>query len=66
VPIEEGEPSLSLSRTSTTVEGEPLTKASTVACGHDLLQHDIEEGGEAVGRNTTEPVVRHDAENRGP
>jgi hypothetical protein len=38
-------------------------KASLVACGHDLLQHDIKEDVEVVGKSTIEPmspVVRHD------
>jgi hypothetical protein len=35
--------------------------------GHDLLQHDIEEGVEAVGRSTTEPmslVAGHDDDDK--
>jgi hypothetical protein len=63
---EEGEPSLSPSRTTTIEEGEASTKGSTVPRGHDLLQHDIEEGVEVVGTSTTEPVAGHDNEKCSP
>jgi hypothetical protein len=63
VPTKEGEPFLSPSRTSMTVEGESSTKASTVARGHDLLQHNIKEGVASVEMSTIEPMVRHDDHN---